>query len=70
MEFSDLPELYETIANIDTVVNFLMSVNGHADAWLNFFMEKTLQMRPLPSQKVILISDILNLFSTLFCHFI
>lgn len=62
LEFSDLPELYETIGNIDTVVNFLLSVNCSADFSLNSFMEETLQMKPLPSQKVLLNSDIFPAF--------
>ncbi|XP_062570766.1 E3 ubiquitin-protein ligase RNF213-like isoform X2 [Saccostrea cucullata] len=51
MEFSDLPDVYKTIGNIDTVVNFLLSMNYPPDLLLNSFMEETLQMKPLSSHK-------------------
>lgn len=51
-EFSDLPELYETISDIDIVVNFLLSGNFSEDVLLNSFMTETLKMKPLPSSKV------------------
>lgn len=51
-EFSDLPELYETISDIDIVVNFLLSGNFSEDVLLNSFMTETLKMKPLQSSKV------------------
>lgn len=50
-ELSDLPELYETIDNINVVVNILLSIQCR-DILLNSFMVDTLHMKPLPSSKV------------------
>lgn len=50
-ELSDLPELYETIDNINVVVNILLSIQ-YRDILLNSFMVDTLHMKPLPSSKV------------------
>ncbi|XP_062570768.1 E3 ubiquitin-protein ligase rnf213-alpha-like isoform X2 [Saccostrea cucullata] len=50
-DFTDLPDIYEAIENIDTVVNFLLSVNCSGDDLLSEFMENILQMSSLLSQK-------------------
>lgn len=51
-EFLDLTEIYETITNIDVVVNFLLGGGHSKDVLLNSFMAETLQMKPIPSSKV------------------
>ncbi|XP_061195824.1 E3 ubiquitin-protein ligase rnf213-alpha-like [Saccostrea echinata] len=50
-DFADLPDIYEAIENIDTVVNFLLSVSCSGDDLLSEFMEDILQMSSLLSQK-------------------
>lgn len=62
-EFSDLPELYVTIDNIDVVVNILLSIQSR-DVLLNHFMVETLHMKPLPSSKV----GLLKQFTKAFLH--